>query len=211
VGGVAILVILFIGRLGYHEVDELRRVAFRTVTQRQVITHDLRFRRAGEVLRQCTGLPEIKRVLVDTFENSPFDMFELQWGLESAILGSEAGCSHSGPGAEVAPQSFAWRKESEGRAETPAWKLDLALYDTRKRRRGILTIGRFTMFDPIPMDINLLTETFSHVLEEMLSNCTGNSDLLQPEKTSFYVRQRNCSGTSENPEETPRDTKVYVH
>jgi UDP-GlcNAc:undecaprenyl-phosphate GlcNAc-1-phosphate transferase len=208
VSGVAVLVILFVGRLGYHEVDELRRVAFRTVTQRQVITHDLRFRRAGEVLRQCTCVSEIKMVLVDTFESSPFDMFDLQWGRESSNLGAEARSSRSGRGVEVAPQSFGWRKGSESRAETPAWKLDLALYDKRKRRHGILTIGRFTMFDPIPMDINLLTETFSHVLGEMLTNCTATSDFAE---TSFYVRQHNLSGTSENPEKTPQDTKVYVH
>jgi UDP-GlcNAc:undecaprenyl-phosphate GlcNAc-1-phosphate transferase len=158
-------VVLFVGHLGYHEVDEIRRIAFRTVTQRQVIAHNLRFRRSGEALRKCTSLLEIEEVLVETFANSPFDMFELRWSTRNA-----------GPSArgEGQPWSCRWETRPQEKNETPAWRLDLALADASEERCGSLTVGRYAIGHPLPMDINLLTEDFHFALAKALVNCAWN-------------------------------------
>jgi UDP-GlcNAc:undecaprenyl-phosphate GlcNAc-1-phosphate transferase len=165
-------VVLFVGHLGYHEVDEIRRIAFRTVTQRQVIAHNLRFRRSGEALLKCTSLSEIEGVLVETFENSPFDMFELRWPVQFEIR--SAGPSIAPARGEVQPWSYRWEKQPEPKNDIPAWRLDLSLADASMERCGSLTVGRYAIGHPLPMDINLLTEDFHFALAKALVNCAWN-------------------------------------
>src|SRR5205807_4032364 len=64
--------------LGYLEFGELRRVAQRTVTQRQVFVNNLAIRRAAEELEMAANFQDMCRILGAAFEENDFDGFELR-------------------------------------------------------------------------------------------------------------------------------------
>jgi UDP-GlcNAc:undecaprenyl-phosphate GlcNAc-1-phosphate transferase len=149
--------------LGYLEFGELRRVAQRTVTQRQVFVNNLAIRRAAEELRTAADFQEISRILGVAFEENDFDGFELR---------AE---SYSGNGELAVAQAAAyppmrWRRP--GIHVPPgfrnAWSLHLNLVSTGNHYCGTLIVFcRYAQRD-LQTDINLLTSIFAISLADAL-------------------------------------------
>src|SRR5262249_6533824 len=70
---------LGVQRLGYLEFGELRRVAQRTMEQRQIFVNNLSIRRAIEELKVTRDYEQLCRVLVAAFNTNDFDAFHLEW------------------------------------------------------------------------------------------------------------------------------------
>jgi len=64
--------------LGYLEFGEIRRVAQRTIEQRQIVVNNLAIRRATEELKVAESFQQVGRILTAAFDSNDFDAFELR-------------------------------------------------------------------------------------------------------------------------------------
>jgi len=138
--------------LGYLEFGELRRVAQRTVAQRQVFVNNLAIRRAAEELKTAADFQDMCRLLGAAFEENDFDGFELR---------AE---SYSGSGELSLPQATAfppmrWRKPGSHVALgfRNTWSLHLDLMSTGNHYCGTLIVFRRYAQRDLQTDINLLS------------------------------------------------------
>lgn len=69
---------LGVQHLNYLEFGELRRMAQRTIEQRQIVINNLAVRRAVEELKSADNFDQVRNILVAAFETNDFDAFELQ-------------------------------------------------------------------------------------------------------------------------------------
>jgi UDP-GlcNAc:undecaprenyl-phosphate GlcNAc-1-phosphate transferase len=68
---------LGVQHLNYPEFGELRRVAQRTMDQRQIVINNLAVRRAVEELKVAGDFAQVRSILTAAFETNDFDGFEL--------------------------------------------------------------------------------------------------------------------------------------
>src|SRR5438876_5497483 len=69
---------LGVQHLGYPEFGEIRRVAQRTLDQRQIVINNLAIRRATEELKVAESFQQVGRILTAAFDSNDFDAFELR-------------------------------------------------------------------------------------------------------------------------------------
>ncbi len=169
-GGSTVGVVLFVigagiwlgvQHLNYPEFFELRRVARRTLEQKQVIVNNLAFRRAAFRLAKVQDFSELCRVLQETFRGNDFDGFEVR----SVAL------DRSGEVPLAASElHYAWRA-SAVTTVAPAWSMSLELTMQRQARRGYLVVYKHYASDALRVDINLLLQEFRVVLAKALDRC----------------------------------------
>jgi len=159
---------LGVQRLGYLEFGELRRVAQRTIEQRQIFVNNLAFRRATEELKVTSDYEQVCRVLVAAFSNNDFDAFELRWHelpREAPAIRSLRGV----PGSDGQPRLLWSRAGSFFPFEAgAAWSLTLDLVASGTHRCGSMTVHRLYTGRDLQLDINLLTSAFPPALAEAL-------------------------------------------
>jgi len=169
--------VLFFGiqRLGYVEMFELRRVAIRTLEQRQVIINNLSLRRASRQLAEVSDPRGIARVVQAAFENNGFDSFELAVHLRSSARN------------DLSPQIFSWHKGAQTGAAQ--WQLTLDLIDDNGRRRGSLTLARAYSDESLMLDVNILTSELPVAIANALQRAeaalkTSSEPVLAPAKSA---------------------------
>jgi UDP-GlcNAc:undecaprenyl-phosphate GlcNAc-1-phosphate transferase len=163
---------LGVQHLNYLEFGELRRVAHRTMEQRQIVINNLSVRRAVEELKVAGNFDQVRRVLVAAFESNDFDAFELH--LKSM------------PGDWTVPgetnRHFHWSKLPHMAAisSQPSWKLTLDLVTTANRSRGSLVVYRIYSQRDLQLDVNLLTSEFPATLADALDRVLTMPEVLVP-------------------------------
>ncbi len=156
--------------LGYLEFGEIRRLAQRTMGQRQVFVNDLAIRRATEELKSASDFPSLCRILTSAFEANDFDAFELRAEMPATddFPGEHAAvCPHirwKKPGSQVAP-GFG-----------NMWSLNLDLVSAGNHYCGQLLIFRAYTKRDLQLDINLLVCDFTNTLADAVHR-TGTADL----------------------------------
>jgi UDP-GlcNAc:undecaprenyl-phosphate GlcNAc-1-phosphate transferase len=172
--------------LGYLEFGELRRVAQRTVAQRQVFVNNLAIRRAAEELKTAADFQDMCRLLGAAFEENDFDGFELR---------AE---SYSGSGELSLPQATAfppmrWRKPGSHVALGPrnTWSLHLDLISTGNHYCGTLILFRRYAQPDLQTDVNLLTSIFAISLADALHRIiSSNQNIPIPIEDSAFLQAR---------------------
>jgi UDP-GlcNAc:undecaprenyl-phosphate/decaprenyl-phosphate GlcNAc-1-phosphate transferase len=141
---------LGIQHLNYLEFGELRRMAHRTIEQRQIMINNLAVRRGIEELKAANDFEQIRRILIAAFEGNDFDGFQLE---VHSLVDDQLG---------IEPQSMQWSKLPQviSTPNLPSWKLKLDLVTASNRRRGSLVIKRFYTQRDLQLDVNLLTSEF---------------------------------------------------
>jgi UDP-GlcNAc:undecaprenyl-phosphate/decaprenyl-phosphate GlcNAc-1-phosphate transferase len=154
--------------LGYLEFGELRRVAQRTMEQRQIVINNLAMRRATEELKVARDYDQLCRILIAAFDTNDFDGFELSIkllpGERSALQFIRARQSQRDE------LFFHWNK-SKGltqRDTLASWHLKLDLVTTSNRKRGHMAIHRLYTQRDLQLDVNLLTSVFPVALADAL-------------------------------------------
>ncbi|MGE0405406.1 MAG: glycosyltransferase family 4 protein [Candidatus Korobacteraceae bacterium] len=163
-GGPVALVIVVLGgilwlgvqHLGYHEFFELRRVAQRTIEQKQVIINNLAIRRGMEKLADCHDLEQFQSVLMSIFEGNDFDGFELRYGLLA---------DRFYPGA-AGPHTFSFRWDKGGETAQAVWAISMDL--SGAGAEGTLRLLRRRYHRPLKVDVNLLDGEFVRALQVCL-------------------------------------------
>ncbi len=161
---------LGVQHLNYLEFGELRRVALRTMEQRQIVINNLSVRRAVEELKVAADLNQVRNILLAAFEGNDFDAFELHL---KSLSGDELGIAdHSKP--------FHWTKFPHvvSISSMPSWKLTLELVTTSNRRRGSLVVYRVYTQRGLQLDVNLVTSEFPVALADALDRVLVTPDML---------------------------------
>lgn len=163
---------LGVQHLNYLEFGELRRVAQRTIDQRQIVINNLSVRRAVQELRVASDFEQLRSVLVAAFESNDFDAFELQLRHSSSEQSMHVEAS----------RPFHWSKFPQMMAisSLPSWKLTLDLVTTTNQRRGSLIVYRMYGSRDLQLDVNLLTSDFPVVLADALDRVLTLSPALIP-------------------------------
>jgi UDP-GlcNAc:undecaprenyl-phosphate GlcNAc-1-phosphate transferase len=164
--------------LNYLEFGELRRVAHRTMEQRQIFINNLAIRRATEELKVTSNYDQICRILVAAFSNNDFDAFDLRLlrtpdelpeshGLQ-VITSAEPHLGWKRPGGHLASEMVS------------AWTLTLDLVAANNRRRGSMIIYRRYSERDLQLDVNLLTSVFPVALADALERAFGQAVVVVP-------------------------------
>ncbi len=167
--------------LGYLEFGELRRVAQRTIEQRQIFINNLSIRRAIEEMRVAHDYEQLCRILAAAFGSNDFDAFDLRVQRSLDGLSELPGWPHTGgrgerpllhwkrPGSRFAPEM------------NNAWSLTLDLVTTNNHRCGSMTVYRLYSDRDLQLDINLLTSVFPAALANALARVlTPAEEILRP-------------------------------
>ena len=164
---------LGVQHLNYIEFGELRRVAQRTMDQRQIVINNLSVRRAIEELKVVGNFNQLRSVMIAAFASNDFDGFELH--LKSI------------PGDYLLPgetqRHFQWSKFPHMAAissSQPSWKLTLDLVTDANQRRGSLVVYRVYSRRDLQLDVNLLTSEFPVVLAKALDRVLTTPPVLVP-------------------------------
>ncbi|HVM94248.1 MAG TPA: MraY family glycosyltransferase [Terriglobales bacterium] len=159
---------LGVQHLNYIEFGELRRVAQRTIEQRQIVINNLSVRRAVEELKAAEDFDQIRSILIAAFEANDFDGFELHTPItiESRDLEPE--------------RRVRWTKFPRLMAisNQPSWKLTLDLHTTANRLCGSLVVFRSYSDRDLQLDVNLLTSQFPVALADALDRAATLADVV---------------------------------
>jgi UDP-GlcNAc:undecaprenyl-phosphate GlcNAc-1-phosphate transferase len=163
---------LGVQHLNYIEFGELRRVAQRTIDQRQIVINNLSVRRAIEELKLAADFDQVRRVLIAAFESNDFDAFELQ---VQTLHGDQSPAGEPG-------RHFHWSKFPQMMAisSQPSWKLTLDLVTASNQRRGSLVVYRIYTRRALQLDVNLLTSEFPATLANALDRVLTMPEVLVP-------------------------------
>jgi UDP-GlcNAc:undecaprenyl-phosphate/decaprenyl-phosphate GlcNAc-1-phosphate transferase len=161
---------LGVQHLNYLEFGELRRVAQRTIDQRQIVINNLAVRRAVEELKAARDYDQVRSIMVAAFENNDFDAFELHlkpFASDQSAAGENARHFHWGKFPHMMTIS-----------SQPSWKLTLDLVTTTNQRRGMLVVYREYSRRDLQLDINLLTSEFPATLADALARVLTSPEVL---------------------------------
>jgi UDP-GlcNAc:undecaprenyl-phosphate/decaprenyl-phosphate GlcNAc-1-phosphate transferase len=161
--------------LGYLEFGELRRVAQRTMEQRQIVINNLAIRRAVEELKVSRDYDQVWRVLTAAFSSNDFDAFELRQRLLPPEVPELGGLQIVSGRVEDA--YLRWKKPGSyfSNEAVSGWKLTLDLVTTDNLRQGSLTIYRGYNERDLQIDINLLTSIFPIGLADALDRASNSN------------------------------------
>lgn len=164
---------LGVQHLNYLEFGELRRVAQRTIEQRQIVINNLSVRRAVEELKVAADFDQVRSILLAAFDSNDFDGFELQ---VKSLPEDQIGFG------EVY-KPFQWSKFPHivSISSLPSWKLTLDLMTTANRRRGSLVVYRVYNQRDLQLDVNLVTSAFPTALADALDRVLTAPEVLETE------------------------------
>jgi UDP-GlcNAc:undecaprenyl-phosphate GlcNAc-1-phosphate transferase len=169
--------------LGYPEFGEIRRVAQRTLEQRQIVINNLAIRRATAELGVVRDYEQICRILTAAFSSNDFDAFELNIKLQLdeypvlehlqtvPVSHGEIHFRWNRPGTLVLPGT------------TRTWGMTLNLVTTSNRRRGALAVHRLHHEQPLHLDVNLLISEFPVALADALDRVIAHAVQVAPRTT----------------------------
>ncbi len=152
--------------LGYLEFGELRRVAQRTMEQRQIFINNLAIRRAIEALKVSSNYEELCGILEAAFGTNDFDAFELRLHR----LPGELHETHGLQLMSAAEPYFRWKRPGShfSHERVNAWSLTLDLMTTTNQCAGYMTVYRLYTQRDLQLDVNLLTSAFPIALADAL-------------------------------------------
>jgi len=157
--------------LGYLEFGELRRVAQRTIEQRQIVINNLAMRRAVEELKVAQTGDQLAAILIAAFSGNDFDALDLRLDMETPEFSRECGLDLV---SEENQRSFLrWKKyRSQFNSLTTSWSLTLDLVTTNDRRLGAMVVHRLYSTRELQFDLNLLISVFPVALADALLRVT---------------------------------------
>ena len=183
---------LGVQHLNYLEFGELRRVAQRTIEQRQIFINDLAIRRATEELKVARDYEQVGRILVAAFSTNDFDAFELRLRNSSGELPKVPGLHEALHPADG--YCIRWRKSGTqpGREIPGSWTLNLDLVSSNSRRYGSMTLFRSYSGRNLQLDVNLVTSVFpvalADALDRTLALATGLTSAVEESIPLAVVR-----------------------
>ena len=146
--------------LGYHEVDELRRMARRTWGQKTIISNNLAIHRATDELARAETIHDVVQLLETAFAAHDYDGFEFSFTPDLPAF--------YGPPPTIPPFQYAWRRKEEEGNRGRGWELRLELLSGSGEIRGCFSIQRSYTKSSLRSDVDCLTAEFASALSAAL-------------------------------------------
>jgi UDP-GlcNAc:undecaprenyl-phosphate GlcNAc-1-phosphate transferase len=175
--------------LGYLEFGELRRVAAKTIDQRQIFINNLAIRRATEELKVAKDHDQILRILSAAFDANDFDAFDLrQHCLPFDSFSMRGFRTVSTAGQEPV---LRWKKSGSYFVNelVNSWNLNIDLVTSDNRRCGSITFYRRYDSRDLQLDINLLISIFQVALAEGLERASTQTVQYMPSLQDATLRE----------------------
>lgn len=173
----SVVVLLALGHLRYHEVDEIRAGVKRTVADRRLrVANNIRIRRAGRTLSKVSNVHDLFAAISQMLEFGEFAFANAQIGRpgdaelnERALLDS----AHRNPKQQLEMRSgkihWTWNEdgldEDDVLGSTAFWCLRLRL-SANHTEVGWINLYRACDGDPLLLDVNYLSGLFRTELAE---------------------------------------------
>jgi UDP-GlcNAc:undecaprenyl-phosphate GlcNAc-1-phosphate transferase len=174
-----------IKQLGYTEFTEVKRIAQRVVTQKQIMVNNLLVRDAANSFSRTKTLDEICEVLSGAFCDNEFDGFAFRVDAGDSAPASASNflmANHAGG------LVYQWRRGSVANLpeDAPAtWLLQLGLVSPDGRAWGSFSLYRVYKEQTLLLDIDLLISEFQTQLTESVRRaCTITSAAVEQDTLS---------------------------
>jgi hypothetical protein len=169
--------------LGYLEFGELRRVAQRTIEQRQIVINNLAIRRAVEELKVAQTSDQLASILIAAFSGNDFDALDLHCNIASPEFSNQCGFQLM---SDENHQPFVrWAKlRSRFEEMATSWSLRLDLVASNHRRVGAMTVHRLYSTKDLQFDINLLISVFPSALADAVLRVSVRQTQMLPNLNS---------------------------
>lgn len=150
--------------LGYHEVDELRRMVRRTWEQKTIISNNLAIRRGTDELACARTIQDVLQILKTAFQDNDYDGFEFSFTPELLAFHSSESM--------IPPFQYTWCKKEGNRSK--GWELRLDLLSERGEVRGCFSINRGYAKRSLRTDVDCITAEFVSTLSSALQRAGEN-------------------------------------
>lgn len=168
---IAIGICIGIPQLRFHELQELRRVVERTMSQKRIIANDLHVRRAVESLRSCKDMSEICGVLVGTLQPIGFDGFSLSLPATEHLHTPLPPLVKRNPNGDL---TCSWTTIVPVKGN---WELRWELMDERGSTCGSFSVFKRLTDKPLLMDVSLLGDSFHAALADAVQRAAIDNHL----------------------------------
>ena len=168
---VTVVVLIAVGHLRYHEVEELRAGVKRTVADRRVrVANNIRVRRASRALTKAHSLEQMVEAVSYMLESDSFAYACMQLEHPAGITEPIRGNGHIGGGLEFRNGRihWSWSKNGENADVVTSgayWCLRMPLTNSRGQW-GWMNFYRAFDADPLLVDTNYLSGLFRRELSE---------------------------------------------
>jgi UDP-GlcNAc:undecaprenyl-phosphate/decaprenyl-phosphate GlcNAc-1-phosphate transferase len=174
---IAVAVIVALGHLRYHEMEEIRAGVKRTVGDRRIrVANNIRVRRASLLLSKASDVGELLEAVGQMLEFGEFVFAQVRLGRAGNAEENEralrlAGNSRAAKRAEFHSGRISWCWSRDGIAEEEVigsrryWSMRLPLA-TKNSDWGWINLYREFGSDPLLVDMNYLCDLFRHEMAE---------------------------------------------
>ena len=166
-----------IQHLSYPELNELRRVAKRTVQQKQIIVNNLKIRRAGSLLREVKDFDELVKILQESLHSNEFDYFEVALGPKLGAKGKNL-WTHSAR--TMTTPTLSRKRVSPQYTDVSAWSLTIDLATSGSGNIGFFKVIRCNRREGLLLDVNILISELQPAL------CQAGECLLNSHQEENY-------------------------
>ena len=166
---------IFLGvqQLRYQEFAELLSALQRVTRRRQALANHVALRQAADRFKECHELRSICGILRETLEPIGFDAVRFlklgKNGFSSSVLQ---------PMRHLPDGSWFYSWAAEETADPP-WELKLELAAGSTGRWGYFSLIRMSHRDPLPLDLNMLTEDFRRSLSGAIERASTRMEGLE--------------------------------
>jgi hypothetical protein len=154
---------LGVQHLGYHEFFEIRRLAQRTMEQKQVIVNNVAIRKAAGDLAKAQSYQELYQILQQAFASNDFDGFLLN------ILSEPLQQHGYDADSQDKAHWYRWRKPIVESKQVAVWTLTLDLMSPDQRQLGYFLVYNTYNNSNCMVDVNLLISELQKALAVAIS------------------------------------------
>jgi UDP-GlcNAc:undecaprenyl-phosphate GlcNAc-1-phosphate transferase len=165
---------IFLGvqQLRYQEFAELLSALQRVTQRRQILANHVAVRHAADSLNECNDFRSICQVLQRALQPIGFDAIRLQMLNPNGFSPSSFQPLCKAPDGSLL---FSWSPRGVGE---PPWELRLELATNSHERWGYLTLIRMSDGEPLPLDVNVLTDGFRIALSSAVDRASTRLEAL---------------------------------
>jgi UDP-GlcNAc:undecaprenyl-phosphate GlcNAc-1-phosphate transferase len=165
---------IFLGvqQLRYQEFAELLSALQRVTQRRQILANHVAVRNASDSLNECNDFRSICQVLQRALQPIGFDAIRLQMLNPNGFSPSSFQPLCKAPDGSLL---FSWSPRGVGE---PPWELRLELATNSHERWGYVTLIRMSDGEPLPLDVNVLTDGFRIALSRAVDRASTRLEAL---------------------------------
>jgi len=173
---IGVAIILALGNLRYHEVDELRASVRRNISDRRLrAINNLRIRRACQSLSSASRLDDLFDAIVEVVEAGEFVAAEAELSCNGHVMVNArafelAGANGCADELRLHEGHVRWKWQRQTVAPpsdfaTELWTIRLPI-SSRKSALGYLSLSRPVHSEPLLFDVNYLTKVFQPAITD---------------------------------------------